>query len=60
VGVFGFSVGGHLASIIALHSNQNFGLNNTDSLDQTNARPMFLGLGYPVISMDPKQKNSHT
>jgi acetyl esterase/lipase len=54
VGVFGFSAGGHLASTIALHSDQNFGLKNTDSLDQINARPMFLGIGYPVISMDPK------
>jgi acetyl esterase/lipase len=55
VGVFGFSAGGHLASTIALHSDKNFGLSSQDYLDITNARPNFLGLGYPVISMDPQQ-----
>jgi acetyl esterase/lipase len=55
VGVFGFSAGGHLASTIALHSDQNFDLPKQDNLDKTNARPDILGLGYPVISMEPNQ-----
>jgi acetyl esterase/lipase len=59
VGIFGFSAGGHLASTIALHPDYNFGLLNQDNLDTTNARPNFLGLGYPVISMDPQQYASH-
>lgn len=54
IGVFGFSAGGHLAATIALHSDQNFGLTNQDSLDRTNAQVAFLGLGYPVISMSAK------
>ncbi|CAF1376276.1 unnamed protein product [Adineta steineri] len=59
IGLFGFSAGGHLASTIALHSNQNFNLTDQDDLDSTNARPNFLGLGYPVISMDPQQYASN-
>jgi len=55
VGIFGFSSGGHLAVTIGLHPDYNFGLLNQDNLDTTNARPNFLGLGYPVISMDPQQ-----
>jgi len=59
VGIFGFSAGGHLAATIALHPDYNFDLLNQDNLDTTNARPNFLGLGYPVISMDPQQYASH-
>jgi len=57
IGVFGFSAGGHLASTIAIHFDTNFSLplQVQDSIDQTDARPDFLGLGYPVISMDPNQ-----
>ena len=55
IGVFGFSAGGHLASTIAIHSDTSFGLAPEDSVDSTNAAPDFLGLGYPVISMDPNQ-----
>ena len=55
VGVFGFSAGGHLASTIAIHYAVNFGLTPKDETDQADARPSFLGLGYPVISMDPRQ-----
>jgi acetyl esterase/lipase len=53
IGLFGFSAGGHLASTITLHSATDFGLSQRDSVDNTNARPDFLGLGYPVISMLP-------
>jgi acetyl esterase/lipase len=59
IGVFGFSAGGHLASTIAIHFASNFNLPNGDEIDQTDARPDFLGLGYPVISMDPNQFASH-
>jgi acetyl esterase/lipase len=55
IGVFGFSAGGHLASTIAIHFATNFNLPYQDGIDQTDARPGFLGLGYPVISMDPNQ-----
>jgi acetyl esterase/lipase len=55
IGVFGFSAGGHLASTIAIHFATNFDLPSQDNIDQTDARPDFLGLGYPVISMDPDQ-----
>jgi acetyl esterase/lipase len=55
VGVFGFSAGGHLASTVAIHFASSFDLPDPDSLDATDARPDFVGLGYPVISMDPNQ-----
>jgi acetyl esterase/lipase len=55
VGVFGFSAGGHLASTLALHSATDFDLPVHDAVDAMNGRPAFLGLGYPVISMDPAQ-----
>jgi acetyl esterase/lipase len=55
IGVFGFSAGGHLASTIAIHFDANFDLPTQDDIDSTDARPDFLGLGYPVISMDPQQ-----
>jgi acetyl esterase/lipase len=55
VGVFGFSAGGHLASTVAIHFANSFGLPDPDSLDETDARPDFVGLGYPVISMDANQ-----
>ena len=55
VGVFGFSAGGHLATMLAVHSGTDFGLPQHDVVDLQNGRPDFLGLGYPVISMDPAQ-----
>jgi acetyl esterase/lipase len=51
--VFGFSAGGHLASTITLHSATDFGLPVHDAIDSEPGRPDLLGLGYPVISMDP-------
>jgi acetyl esterase/lipase len=53
VAVFGFSAGGHLASTLALHPASDFHLPSHDSVDSQIARPDLLGLGYPVISMDP-------
>ena len=56
LGVFGFSAGGHLAATLGVYSKTNFNLPAPDgAVDQTDARPDFLGLGYPVISMDPDQ-----
>jgi acetyl esterase/lipase len=55
VGVFGFSAGGHLASTVAIHFDSHFSLIFQDNIDQVDARPDFLGLGHPVISMDPNQ-----
>ena len=53
VGVFGFSAGGHLAAMLALHPDDDFGLPRHDAVDAEDARPTLLGLGYPVLSMDP-------
>ncbi len=53
IGVFGFSAGGHLASTLALHSATDFGLPRHDVVDSASAKVDLLGLGYPVISMDP-------
>ena len=53
LGIFGFSAGGHLASTLALHPDDDFGLPVHDAIDAVPARPDLLGLGYPVISMDP-------
>jgi len=47
VGVIGFSAGGHLASTIGTHY-QKAVIENTNN---TNLRPDFLALVYPVISM---------
>ena len=55
LGIFGFSAGGHLASTVAIHFDTSFHLAKQDRVDAVDARPDFLGLGYPVISMDPSQ-----
>jgi acetyl esterase/lipase len=51
--LFGFSAGGHLATTLTLHSATDFGLPQHDVIDRESGRPDLLGLGYPVISMDP-------
>lgn len=53
IGVFGFSAGGHLASTVVLHPEDRFGLAPQDRVDESRDTVRFLGLGYPVISMDP-------
>ena len=50
IGAIGFSAGGHLASTLATH----FDKYQIDNPDNTNLRPDFLVLVYPVISMDAK------
>ena len=47
IGVIGFSAGGHLASTISTRFNEKI----YDS-DSTSARPDFVILGYPVITMN--------
>ncbi|MFI1773440.1 prolyl oligopeptidase family serine peptidase [Thalassobellus citreus] len=47
IGVIGFSAGGHLASTISTHYNDN-----VYTSDETSARPDFSMLIYPVISME--------
>ncbi|WP_197539791.1 alpha/beta hydrolase [Janthinobacterium agaricidamnosum] len=53
IGVFGFSAGGHLATTLALHPDDDFGLPLRDAVDASSGKVDMLGLGYPVISMDP-------
>lgn len=51
LGVMGFSAGGHLASTLGTHYNQKIPF-LTDEVEQVSARPDFLMLMYPVISMN--------
>ena len=53
IGVIGFSAGGHLASTLSTRFNEKI----YDS-DTTSARPDFVILGYPVITMS--ELNTHT
>jgi len=48
VGIMGFSAGGHLASTLSTHYNVNL----IENKENTNLRPSFAILGYPVISFD--------
>jgi acetyl esterase/lipase len=50
VGVLGFSAGGHVAASLATRFNANV-YPFTDLIDQQSARPDFVGLMYPVITM---------
>jgi acetyl esterase/lipase len=51
VGVLGFSAGGHLASSAGTHFD-NGPPAAADSVDRASARPDFMVLAYPVITMD--------
>jgi len=51
--LFGFSAGGHLASTLTLYPASDFDLPVHDAVDAERGRPDLLGLGYPVLSMDP-------
>lgn len=48
IGVMGFSAGGHLASTLSTHYNENV----YEPVDDVSARPDFSLLIYPVISME--------
>jgi acetyl esterase/lipase len=53
LGVLGFSAGGHLAADLAVsHADRVY--TSVDAADQISARPAFVGLVYPVISLDTK------
>lgn len=52
IGIMGFSAGGHLASTVATHYNEGM-RNPEDPIDKVSARPDFLILGYPIISLLP-------
>ncbi|MGD0573711.1 MAG: alpha/beta hydrolase [Sedimentisphaerales bacterium] len=52
IGVIGFSAGGHLASTAGTHFNEKF-YDPVDANDGASARPDFMILIYPVISMGP-------
>lgn len=52
IGIMGFSAGGHLASTLGTHYNENQDF-FTDDIDSLSARPDFMVLMYPVITMDP-------
>ncbi len=52
IGIIGFSAGGHLASTAGTHFNEKF-YEPADANDNASARPDFMILIYPVISMGP-------
>ncbi len=51
IGVWGSSAGGHLASTLGVHGNDAAPAPDNDTLDRTDARPNFMILSYPVVSM---------
>lgn len=52
IGIIGFSAGGHLASTLGTHFEESV-YDAIDDVDTESARPDFMALGYPVISMGP-------
>ncbi|MEX0362858.1 MAG: alpha/beta hydrolase, partial [Allomuricauda sp.] len=51
IGIMGFSAGGHLASSLGVHYNDKV-YDKQDEADELGARPNFMALIYPVITMD--------
>ncbi|WP_224999454.1 alpha/beta hydrolase [Cesiribacter sp. SM1] len=51
VGIMGFSAGGHLASTLGTHFDQKMASDAGDAVDKLSARPDFMVLIYPVITM---------
>jgi acetyl esterase/lipase len=51
IGIMGFSAGGHLASTLGTHYNDE-NLRVTSAIDTISARPDFMILIYPVITMN--------
>lgn len=51
VGVMGFSAGGHLASTLGTHFDDKL-FESSDLINMISARPNFMALIYPVISMN--------
>ncbi len=52
IGIMGFSAGGHLASTLGTHFTTEC-YAPVDAIDEVSARPDFMILIYPVISMNP-------
>ena len=53
IGIMGFSAGGHLASTLGTHFDEDtLKASNTHSLNKISARPDFMVLIYPVITFD--------
>ena len=57
IGMWGFSAGGHLTATAGTLFDSNF-YPPSDAIDRQSARPDFLILAYPVITLD--QKYGHT
>lgn len=53
IGIIGFSAGGHLASTLGTHFNDEV-YDKIDDADLLSARPDFMVLGYPVITFGEK------
>lgn len=53
IGVMGFSAGGHLASTLGTHFDENEN-QLSDRIDSISSRPDFMVLMYPVITMDER------
>ncbi|AHM61972.1 pectin acetylesterase, family CE10 [Flammeovirgaceae bacterium 311] len=51
IGIMGFSAGGHLASTLGTHFDQKIASNTADAVNALSARPDFMVLIYPVITM---------
>ena len=56
IGIIGFSAGGHLASTLGTHYNEEV-YAKQDAIDQLSARPDFMTLAYPVITLG--ELNTH-
>ncbi|MCM4149975.1 alpha/beta hydrolase [Arenibacter sp. N53] len=56
IGIIGFSAGGHLASTLGTHYNEDV-YPKKDAIDNLSARPDFMTLAYPVITMG--EPNTH-
>jgi len=57
IGIMGFSAGGHLASTLGTHYDDTV-YEKQDEADELSARPDFMALIYPVISMDNETTHS--
>lgn len=51
IGIMGFSAGGHLASTLGTHFDQKIASDAADAVNALSARPDFMVLIYPVITM---------
>lgn len=59
IGVWGSSAGGHLASTLGVLGNDAApSPDERDPLNKVDARPAFMVLSYPVISMQPPESHS--